>query len=65
MMKKKGPTESQVSERTDAGRGVSQAIFIIVGLGIILGGLWYLYMGDAPYHPTDEVSRGTIHYAYD
>ena len=65
MIQKKGVTASEMPKDTYAQRGVSQAVFVFVGLGIILGGLWYLYMGDAPYHPADEVSRGTIHYAYD
>ncbi|WP_025055507.1 hypothetical protein [Sulfitobacter noctilucicola] len=39
-------------------RGFSQIIFILIGLGIIGGGLWTLYMGDAPYHPEDVVTRG-------
>ena len=37
-------------------RGVSQFLFIVIALAIIIGGLWSLYMNDAPYHP--EVSQG-------
>ncbi len=29
----------------------SQNIFIAVGLGIVIGGLWLLYDMDRPYHP--------------
>ena len=35
-------------------RGFSQAVFVLIGMMIIVAGLWSLYMGDAPYHP--EVS---------
>jgi hypothetical protein len=37
------------------GRGVSQMIFVAVTLAITIGGIWSLYMADAPYHP--EISR--------
>ena len=47
------------------GRGLSQAIFVLIGLGIIAASLWSLYMGDAPYHPDDQVSRGSITLAAD
>ena len=36
-------------------RGLTTVLFVGISLVIILGGLWSLYMGDAPYHP--EVSR--------
>lgn len=36
-------------------RGISQFIFICVVLAIIVGGIWSLYMDNAPYHP--EVTR--------
>ena len=32
-------------------RGISQAVFVLIGILIIVAGLWTLYMGDAPYHP--------------
>ena len=35
----------------DAELGRSQAIFVAVGLVIVLGGLWLLYQSDGPYHP--------------
>ena len=41
-------------------KGVTQVIFVLAGLGIIAGGLWSLYMGDAPYHPQDDVTRGDV-----
>ena len=41
------PTSSD--KNTD--RGLSQVVFVLVGLGIIAAGLWTLYMGHAPYHP--------------
>lgn len=34
-------------------RGLSQFLFVTAGIAIILGGLWTLYMGDAPYHPNE------------
>jgi hypothetical protein len=43
-----------VSAQNDT-RGVSQAVFVAVTLMIITGGMWSLYMTDAPYHP--EVSQ--------
>ncbi len=46
-------------------RGLSQAVFVMIGLGIISGGLWTLYMGDAPYHPEDQVSRDSVFLASD
>ncbi len=30
-----------------------QIIFMVVGIAIIVGGLWFVYEGDAPYHPDD------------
>ncbi|OAN96164.1 hypothetical protein [Sulfitobacter geojensis] len=38
-------------------RGMSQVVFVLTGLAIIAGGIWTLYMGDAPYHPQDQVTR--------
>ncbi|KIN75336.1 hypothetical protein Z945_165 [Sulfitobacter noctilucae] len=38
-------------------RGLSQTIFILISLAIIGGGVWTLYMSDAPYHPQDTVTR--------
>ncbi|MBM1632739.1 hypothetical protein JQV27_10845 [Sulfitobacter mediterraneus] len=32
-------------------RTVSQMVFVAVGLAIVVGGLWLLYQGNAPYHP--------------
>tara|TARA_R110002124_G_scaffold100496_2_gene247445 strand:- start:944 stop:1093 length:150 start_codon:yes stop_codon:yes gene_type:complete len=40
-----------MSETQKDKRGLSQAIFIAVGIAIILGGLWVLYQSSAPYHP--------------
>lgn len=37
-------------------RGFTQVLFVSAGMLIIVGGLWTLYMGDAPYHP-NEVSQ--------
>jgi hypothetical protein len=34
----------------------SHLIFVAVGLAIIVGGLWLLYVSDAPYHPDVPVS---------
>ena len=35
----------------NADRGMSEKLFIFAGLTIVLGGIWMLYMGNAPYHP--------------
>ena len=51
------PGASAVS---DADLGRSQAIFIAVGLAIVLGGLWMLYGSDGPYHPEGPVTRGEV-----
>lgn len=47
------------SETADK-RGMSQVVFILTGLAIIAGGIWTLYMGDAPYHPQDQVTRDSF-----
>lgn len=48
--------QEKVAARTAPDRrGISQLIFVLVGIGIISGGLWSLYMADAPYHPQDDV----------
>lgn len=52
-MKQKVKPARTLSGNTDR-RGFSQVVFVMIGLGIILGGLWTLYMGDAPYHPEDQ-----------
>ncbi|MGJ8555859.1 MAG: hypothetical protein ACSHW6_02380 [Sulfitobacter geojensis] len=39
---------------------MSQVFFILTGLAIIAGGIWTLYMGDAPYHPQDQVTRDSF-----
>ena len=31
-------------------RTVSQMIFVAVSLAIVVGGLWMIYQGNAPYH---------------
>lgn len=36
----------------DSNRG--QVIFIVVGLAIVLGGLWLLYSAEGPYHPDGD-----------
>lgn len=51
---KTGPTRTETVEKN----GLSQIVFVVIGLGIITGGIWTLYMGDAPYHPQDQVTRG-------
>lgn len=35
---------------------LSQVVFMMVGLSIIVGGSWSLYMSDAPYHPVEEAA---------
>jgi len=37
-------------------RAVSQVVFVAVGLAIVVGGLWLLYQGNAPYHPDVPIS---------
>ncbi|MFK7834641.1 MAG: hypothetical protein AB8B60_00345 [Sulfitobacter sp.] len=58
-MKDKNSDRERPSAKKD-GRTLSQVVFVTVGLGIILGGLWTLYMGNAPYHPHDEVTRDGV-----
>ena len=41
-------------------RGLSQFLFVAVGLAIIIGGLWTLYMDDAPYHPVVPVEGAGV-----
>ena len=48
------------STRTDE-TNKSQAIFIAVGLAIVLGGLWLLYDADGPYHPEAPVSDALLY----
>ena len=47
------------SENVDR-RGLSQLVFVVLGLGIITGGMWSLYMDDAPYHPDGHPTHGEI-----
>ncbi len=55
--------------RDDSGkkssRTLSQSIFVAIGLAIIVGGIWMLYMSDAPYHPEDTVTRDSTFSAAD
>ncbi|MEP5731534.1 MAG: hypothetical protein ABJL67_19420 [Sulfitobacter sp.] len=46
-------------------RGWSQVVFVLIGVGIIAGGLWSLYMGNAPYHPEDNVTQNGVFLAGD
>ena len=41
----------------DANLGRSQAIFMAIGVAIILGGLWLLYGNTGPYHPDIPVTQ--------
>lgn len=43
--------DTRTPSENSGNRGVTQVIFILVALGIIIAGGWSLYMGDAPYHP--------------
>ena len=43
----------------------SQVVFIAVGIGIILGGLWLLYDADGPYHPGDSEADAHIQVSTD
>ncbi len=45
---------------SDADLGRSQAIFIAVGLAIVLGGLWMLYGSEGPYHPEGSVTQSEV-----
>lgn len=44
---------------------LSQTLFVLVSITIIVGGLWTLYMGDAPYHPEVSATQGEIFLASD
>jgi len=35
---------------------LSHLIFVAIGTAIIVGGLWFLYLGDGPYHPDGPVT---------
>ena len=50
----KGSTPART---TDANLGRSQAIFIAVGVAIVLGGLWLLYDNTGPYHPDQPMTE--------
>lgn len=52
---------NSMSDSKNDNRGVSQMIFIIVGLVIIVSGLWFLYQDNAPYHPDVTGSEGEIY----
>tara|TARA_R110002094_G_scaffold164703_1_gene148773 strand:- start:361 stop:552 length:192 start_codon:yes stop_codon:yes gene_type:complete len=53
-----------MQERTRTGspenRGITQMVFILVALGIIIAGGWSLYMGDAPYHPQVPMTESQL-----
>lgn len=42
---------------------MAQVLFFTVAFGIIIGGLWSLYMSDAPYHPEIVAVGGEIYLA--
>ncbi len=46
----------KASSASDADLGRSQAVFIAIGLAIVMGGLWLLYQSDGPYHPEFPVT---------
>ncbi|APE44905.1 hypothetical protein BOO69_16945 [Sulfitobacter alexandrii] len=46
-------------------KALSQAIFIVVGLAIIAGGLWFLYQDNAPYHPDVSGTEGELYLSTD
>ena len=50
----------KASAASDADLGRSQAIFVTIGLAIVLGGLWLLYQSEGPYHPDDPVTRSQV-----
>ena len=54
--KKAAPEPVEMADK----RGVAQFVFVLTGLVIIAGGIWTLYMADAPYHPQDQVTRDGI-----
>ena len=56
--------ERTLSGETDQ-RGISQAIVVAVILAIITGGVWSLYMTDAPYHPEVTRSENGITQSFD
>lgn len=43
-----------------ADRRMSERVFVFIGMAIVLGGLWMLYMGDAPYHPEGGTAENHI-----
>ncbi len=42
---------------------LAHVLFFTIALTIIFGGLWSLYMSDAPYHPDIVMSEGEIYLA--
>lgn len=54
MMTQRAKDTAQPSKRAD-NTALTTVLFVGIGMVIILGGLWSLYMADAPYHP--EVTR--------
>lgn len=54
-----------MSDTKNDNRSLSQAIFILVGLAIIAGGLWVLYQSTAPYHPDVSGVEGEIYLSTD
>lgn len=59
-MGKQGKTAKLPPTRTDE-TNRSQTIFIVVGLAIVVGGLWLLYDVDGPYHPEVPMTDTFIH----
>ncbi len=57
--------ESNSARSNDSDLGRSQVIFMAVGVGIILGGLWLLYSGTGPYHPDVPMSENMVQGASD
>lgn len=56
---------SRIPSGNSDDRRISEKIFIFVGMTIVLGGVWMLYMGNAPYHPDAEALDMTIQITVD
>lgn len=51
--------------KSDDTRPLSQAVVVVISLMIIAAGLWFVYQGNAPYHPQGALEETPLHLARD
>ena len=56
-MAKQSDTSTTRPKTPAVGSRFSHAVFVTVGLAIVVGGLWLLYDLSAPYHPEIPVTE--------